>query len=233
MSSEGVCHIHGVGIIEHRLGQAEAHAQYAVDPGWIWMVNGDTIQVEGLHADVNGHTCLQEVTVGGPMLHGGVVHIAMHEITWYPPSGSKQVNLAGESLKWSIPGIVEVSTRSVDDGEEYLVNAVMGDFGLEVSQWSSDDDDDHCMTMKITKPVDSGDTGLCVSADVADLPVSDADNFADHHSPSPSGDTMDEAVAAVATASLSSNGDKSGTADTLLYFALSLGFANSIVPFVL
>jgi uncharacterized membrane protein YgcG len=295
------CTITGYGNLT-RFGQAGPLMPYVADPGWIWLAKSDSVQVQGLHASVNGKTCLTEVTIGGPMLHGNIVRIAKDETIWYPASGPEQTILAGET-SWSIPGVVEVSTRSVGaDSPTHVVYAKYGDFEVEADQWSSASTTERCMDFELTKPLESGEMGLCVNADVAGDNVSNADNFAINNGPSPSGDTMDQvagytdsgssasgsgsstsgnessasgngsstsgngsvsfnessasgtetASADSADASIASetvvadtafqdgvngnvNGssDKSGTANTLLYFALSLGFANSIVPFVL
>jgi hypothetical protein len=184
----GECVIYGHRNVSHF---GALHGKYTADAGWIWLVNSSTVHVQG---KVGTYTFLREVTIGGPVLQGGVVSIALNETTWYPPSGAKQVIPAEVGSVWSTPEIVDLSVTYVGDS---TVNAKVGDFDLDVDRcrdWMGQHPNHEYMNMKLVKPMEDFSTGLCVNA--ATLTVSEADNLATHHSPSPSGDTMEETVAA-------------------------------------
>jgi hypothetical protein len=217
----GECVIYGHRNVSHF---GALHGKYTADAGWIWLVNSSTVEVQGEMEEVDGHIGLTGVTIGGSALEGGVVHLALHECTWYPPNASKQVILQEEDSKWST-GILEASVIDLRTGNSkrgVIVKA--GDFELEVSEWS-EAVTDRLMSMKLVIPLNSSDTGLCVNG--VPPTVSDKDNLAVNAASA----AMKAALNASSVASVAS--DKSGTADTLLYLAWSLGFLNSVVPFVL
>jgi hypothetical protein len=224
MTSSNACILYG-NEEESQIGTTQVH-QYVAEAGWVWLLNSSTVMVQGEIEEVDGHTGLTGVSISSPALQGGVAHIALHECTWYPPNASKQIILEEDS-KWST-GIFEVSLLDLTAGNSKRgVIAKVGDFELDVSEWAASVTD-RFMSMKLVIPLNSSDTGLCV--DGVPLTVSDKDNFAMNAASA----AMNAALNAPSAASVASDSsDKSGTADTLLYLALSLGFANSIVPFVL
>jgi len=105
-----------------------------------------------------------------------------------------------------------------------IVSAIVGNFSFGLQDvFASAEFRVPFFATVLAKPVVSGETGLCVNAEV--LPVSESENLFVHHSPSPTGATGGNFTIATV--------NQGGTACTFVYFALSLGFANSIVPFVL
>ncbi|CAK0844590.1 unnamed protein product, partial [Prorocentrum cordatum] len=198
MSSTGECILYGYSMLEpYGTSQAEL---FEAEPGWVWLTNSSTVAVQGLLGELDppktGEALvLKEITIGGPSLYGGVVHIAAHETTWYPPSGERVIILAEDMSLWSLPGVLETSVdhngESVQpdraDLPMHVVHAKLGGFEMEVDRWNDVGATEKFMNVKIVKPVESSETGLCPNSE--GIAVPDAEVFAVHHSPSPTGDT--------------------------------------------
>jgi len=131
------------------------------------------------------------------------VHITKNKTTWYPPSGGEEAIHAEENSVWSAPDFDEISVTHVGDDPMHTVHVKVGDFELVAERASGylgiSSSDHKYFNMKLFRPVQISDTGLCVDAIASTVPEADnlathADNLATHNSSSPSVDTMEEAV---------------------------------------
>jgi hypothetical protein len=239
----GECAVYGFANVEFYSTTARTNFK-PNSTGWAWLAKSDLVHVQGKVNEAKvrkTHVFLvDEITVGGPILLGGVVYFTTDTVTWWPPTnGSAETKVAFEDVaQLSLPGGLSVS--SLGQGERMreglsaepviAVRMSFGDYAADVHTVempsSSALAGQRFFDLNATKPMDSSETGVCVNGEV--LPVSESENFVKHHSPAPGGILPTPSTVATAKAL-----PDSGTADTFAYVALSLGFANSIVPFFL
>ncbi|CAK0798782.1 unnamed protein product [Prorocentrum cordatum] len=156
--------------------------------GQLWLVRSRTVQIQAVTASgaagqEDFANTLKEIAIGGSFLENNTLHISATGVIWHSADGQREPILTDMDSNWSnelveatrdTSGEVLQPDRAVVDRTVVhlkLPNSVR----LHIEQWP--DPAAHYVNVKVTKPAENGEVGLCVDSAAPAVGVSTSETL--------------------------------------------------------
>ncbi|CAK0896848.1 unnamed protein product [Prorocentrum cordatum] len=168
-------------------GDAGSGATFVFE-GALWLVRSGTVQIQASTAGRDAGqedfaNTLKEIAIGGSFLENNTLHISATGVTWHSADGQRESILTDMDSEWSnelVKATRDFSGEALQPDPAVAERTVVhlklpNSVQLQIEQWP--DPAGHYVNIKVTKPVENGEVGLCVDSAAPAVGVSTSESL--------------------------------------------------------